>query len=161
MSRHFSFAARVAAQIAWTLKGTTKEIGVDLVAIEKALDTNPELAKKVKKGVINGDPHATKYADGTEDPIHISGVIGQGNLKGSSRATSFHYYPGTGDLRFSNLRYQPIRISTSNAAAESSSSSSGQSGAQTAFKEQARDWIWDDSTQKYRYWDGTQWIWQE
>jgi hypothetical protein len=107
----------------------------------------------------SGDPHPTKYADGTEDPIHISGVLGEGNLKGSKRATSFHYYPGTGDIRFSNSRYPPVRIGTSNAAAESSSSA--QSGAQIPAHQQASDWEWDEYAQKYKYWDGTQWVWQE
>ena len=40
----------------------------------------------------SGDPHVTKAADGTVDPLHISGVLGKGGLKGSKRATSFHYY---------------------------------------------------------------------
>lgn len=107
----------------------------------------------------SGDPHPTKYADGTEDPIHISGVLGEGNLKGSKRATSFHYYPGTGDIRFSNSKYPPIRIGTSNAAAESSSSA--QSGSQIPAHQQASDWEWDENAQKYRYWDGFKWVWQE
>jgi len=100
----------------------------------------------------SGDPHPTRYADGTEDPIHISGVLGRGNLKGSKRATSFHFYPGTGEIRFSNSRYPPIRVG---AAAASSSS------AAIPAHQQASGWEWDENAQRYRYWDGFQWVWQE
>ena len=107
----------------------------------------------------SGDPHPTQYADGTVDPNHISGVLGEGNLKGSKRATSFHYYPETGEITFSKSRYPPIRIDTSNSVAESSSSA--QSGAQMPAHEQASDWVWDQYAQKYKYWDGARWVWQE
>jgi hypothetical protein len=82
----------------------------------------------------SGDPYPTRYADGTKDPIHISGVLGEGNLKGSRRVTSFHYYLETGVIRFSNPIYPPIYTGTSNAAAaESSSSASSAQGATTSI----------------------------
>ncbi|CZT01999.1 uncharacterized protein RCO7_05482 [Rhynchosporium graminicola] len=160
MSRHFSSAVRAAARIIWTFKGTTKNLDMEVVAVEQAVVANPELSKKVKRvSSSNGDPHPTKYADGTEDPIHISGVLGEGNLKGSKRATSFHYYPETGDIRFSNSKYPPIRIGTSNAAA--ASSSSAQSETQLPAHQEAPDWEWDENIQKYKYWDGVKWVEQE
>jgi len=107
----------------------------------------------------SGDPHATKHADGTEDPIHISGILGHGNLKGSKRATSFHYYPDTGEVRFSNSKYPPVRIGTSNTEAESSSAA--HSGAQIPAHQKASEWEWDEGAQKYRYWSGVEWVWQE
>jgi len=109
----------------------------------------------------SGDPHATKYADGTEDPVHISGILGQESLKGSKRATSFHYYPETGDVRFSNSKYPSVRISTSNTEVASSSSSTAQSGDQIPAHQQASDWVFDNDVQKYRYWNGVEWVWQE
>ncbi|KAH8727588.1 hypothetical protein GQ44DRAFT_824905 [Phaeosphaeriaceae sp. PMI808] len=133
MSRHFSSAVRAAARIIWTFNGTTKNLESDVAVVEQAIGANPELAKK--------------------DPIYISGVLGEGNLKGSKRATSFHYYPETGDIKFSNSRYPPIRIGTSNTTAESSSSA--QSGTQIPAHEKALDWEWDESAQKYKNWDGS------
>ncbi|KAK0111541.1 hypothetical protein ONS95_001894 [Cadophora gregata] len=138
MSRYFSSAVRTAARIIWTFKGTTKNLEMDVAAVEQAVLATPELAKKVKKGIVNGDPHATKYADGTEDPIHISGILGDGNLKGSRKATSFHYYPETGDVKFSNPKYPPV-TGASNVAAKSSSSA--QSGAQVPAHQQAPEWV--------------------
>jgi hypothetical protein len=102
----------------------------------------------------SGDPHPTKYADGTEDPIHISGILGEGNLKGSKRATSFHYYPETGDIRFSNSRYPPVRIGVSNAAAESSSSASSAQAATTTDL----TWRTNGQTNRAEWWDGTKWV---
>lgn len=46
------------------------------------------------------------------DPIHISGVLSKENLKRSKRTTSFHWYPETGDLTFSNPKYTPVRLGT-------------------------------------------------
>jgi hypothetical protein len=103
--------------------------------------------------MCSGDPHPTKYADGTEDPIHISGILGEGNLKGSKRATSFHYYPATGDIRFSNSRYPPVHIGTSNAAAESSSSASAQAATTTDLT-----WRTNEQTNRVEWWDGTKWV---
>jgi hypothetical protein len=42
--------------------------------------------------------------------LHISGRLGKGNLKQGNRETSFHYYPGTGVLSFSNQKYEQINI---------------------------------------------------
>jgi hypothetical protein len=50
MSRLFSTAT--AALINWSLKGTTKNLTADLAAVEQAVRANPELAKKVQKGII-------------------------------------------------------------------------------------------------------------
>jgi len=52
MSRHFSSAVRAAARIIWTFNGTTRNLERDLAAVEQAVRANPELAKKVKKGLI-------------------------------------------------------------------------------------------------------------
>jgi hypothetical protein len=52
MSRHFSSAVRAAARILWSFNGTTKNLERDVAAVEQAVGANPELAKKVKKGVI-------------------------------------------------------------------------------------------------------------
>lgn len=91
----------------------------------------------------SGDPHVTKYADGSEDPIHISGILGEGNLEGSKRATSFHYYPETGDIRFSNSRYPPVCIGTTKAQAESLTSSADLA------------WRTIEQTNRSEWWDGT------
>jgi hypothetical protein len=90
------------------------------------------------------------------DPLHISGVLGKGNLKRSKRATSFHWYPETGDLTFSNPKYAPVRLDPSITVAESSSSAG-----QIPAHQQASDWVWDEGAQKYRYWNGFEWVWQE
>jgi hypothetical protein len=66
----------------------------------------------------SGDPHATTRADGTIDPEHISGVMGTGSLKRSQKATSFHFYPKTGELIFSNPKYPPVRLDAPDAATE-------------------------------------------
>ena len=43
---------RAAARIIWTFNGTTKNLERDVAAIEQAVKANPELAKKVKKGLV-------------------------------------------------------------------------------------------------------------
>ncbi|KAL8861013.1 MAG: hypothetical protein Q9178_002526 [Gyalolechia marmorata] len=149
MYRAFSTAARAAKNITWTLNGTTQDINAALTGLQQALDTVPELAQKVEKG----------RADGTVDPIHISGVLGKGNLKGSKRATSFHLYLECADLVFSNEKYQPIRVLLPGTQAAQSSST--QPAAHIPAHQQASDWVWDENAQKYMYWNGFEWVLQE
>jgi len=52
MSRFFSSAVRTAARIIWTFNGTTRNLERDVAAVEEAVGANPELANKVKKGLI-------------------------------------------------------------------------------------------------------------
>ncbi len=52
MSRNFSSAVRAAVRILWTFNSTAKILERDIAAVEQAVRANPELAKKVKKGLI-------------------------------------------------------------------------------------------------------------
>ena len=98
----------------------------------------------------SGDPHITQLQDGSTDPLHVSGLLGKGNLKRSNRATSFHYYIDTGDLVFSDKQYPPLRVAEN----------AGGPAAIPAHQK-ASDWVWDEAYQRYRYHDGKNWIWQE
>lgn len=88
------------------------------------------------------DLHLIKYADDIKNSIHISGVLNKKNLKEFNRTTFFHYYSETDDLRFSNLRYLAVCISTFNT--EVKSLSFAQSKAQIPAHQQASDWEWDE-----------------
>ena len=97
------------------------------------------------------------------DPDHISGAVGKGDMKGSNRVTSFHYYPATSIVRFSRTMFADVEVPESViGAAQSSSAASGvQSAAQLSAPEQGSGWVWDDKAEKYRYWNGSAWVWQE
>jgi len=154
--------------IAWAVKGTaTEEAGNAMARIARGVGTVSSLVDKVAKGEIryldssiidniwltvafSGNSHVTKYKDGTEDPRHFSGQLGMGNLKRSNRATSFHFYPETGDLVFSNSKYPRLRISEE-----------GDNGDAIPAHHKATDWVWDEKHQRYRYHDGQDWIWAE
>ncbi len=58
----------------------------------------------------------------TRESIHLSGVLGQGSLKGSKRATSPHFYFESGNLVFSKTKFKPIHIPISDPEAAQSSS---------------------------------------
>jgi len=100
--------------------------------------------------LYSGDPHVTKLKDGSTDPLHVSGLLGKGNLKRSNRATSFHFYIETGDLVFSDKKYPKLRVAEKMDGADA-----------IPAHQKASDWVWDDAYQKYRYHDGQKWIWQE
>ncbi|KAI9852456.1 MAG: hypothetical protein M1824_001910 [Vezdaea acicularis] len=159
MSRFFSSTVKAANSLKWELNGTTKDVKSLLEDVEVAINKAPGLAVKVEKGVVNGDPHSTTRADGTVDPIHISGVLGIGNLKRSNRATSFHYYPDTGYTIFSNPKYAPVRLDQTLSVTDSPYSTQLQG--QIPAHQQAPEWKWDEAAQRYKYWNGTEWIWQE
>ncbi|KAI9703412.1 MAG: hypothetical protein M1820_005884 [Bogoriella megaspora] len=150
-----SFSTAAANFIKWSFNGTTHNVTAALDAVEQGVKSIPGLADKVEKGIINGDPHPTNYPNGTQDPVHLSGVLGNGNLKGSKRATSFHYYPETGDLTFSDTKYQAVRVPL-----PSSSSILSQAPSIPAHQ-QASGWVWDENERNYRYWNGSEWIWQQ
>lgn len=84
--------------------------------------------------------------------MHVSGLLGSGNLKRSNRATSFHFYIGTGDLVFSDPKYPKLRI------AEDATSGGGDS---IPPHQKASDWVWDDYYKKWKYHNGQEWIYQE
>jgi hypothetical protein len=114
--------------------------------------SQPILLKAQSNNIVlySGDAHVTKRNDGSTDPLHISGLLGKGNLKRSNRATSFHYYIETGDLVFSNKNYPRLRLAGNADGADA-----------IPAHQKASDWVWDETYLRYRYHDGQQWVWQE
>ncbi len=107
----------------------------------------------------SGNPHPTEDHEGNViDPHHLSGILGKGNLKQSNRATSFHYYPETGLIKFSNKAYGSYYA---NQLTNAESSAAAQAAAHIPANQKASDWVCDEHYEKYRYWDGTKWVWQE
>lgn len=139
-----------AKAMVWALRGTKADVGSVLERVQRGINAVPALAKKVEKGAIIGDPHVTKRKDGSTDPLHVSGLLGKGNLKRSNRATSFHYYIETGDLVFSNSDYPTLRIAESADGADA-----------IPAHQKASEWVWDEQYSRYRYYDGQKWVWQE
>jgi len=88
----------------------------------------------------------------------MSGILGKGNMKQSNRATSFHYYPETGLIEFSNKAYGSYYV---NQLTNAESSAAAQAATQIPAHQKASDLVWDEHYKKYKYWDGTKWAWQE
>ena len=81
----------------------------------------------------------------------MSGKLGSGNLKKSNKVTSFHFYPETGLLQFSNTNFGSCYVNTN--AGEGSSTQQAQATGKAEL-------VWDEDGQAYKYWDGTQWVWE-
>ncbi|TAQ83369.1 hypothetical protein B7494_g8307 [Chlorociboria aeruginascens] len=175
--RFFSSTARAAKRLKWKeLKAMTQCARDQAKKIEECLDMVPNLAAKVDRGFIEGHLHSTKRADGTVDPLHFTGVLGSGTIERFIRKTSFHWYPGPRLLILSHSKYGSARLDQTFEVAEPSSfaqspnldqmsevagSSSAQFAGQTPPREQASRREWDEDAQMYKYWNGSEWVWQE
>ena len=98
----------------------------------------------------SGDPHATG-----NDPWHVTVIVGRKNIKGKDRLTSAHVYPD-GTVRFSDKQFGEVKVS----AREAATGEQGSAGPAESAEPAGPKWIWDEAENRYRYWNGAEWIWQ-
>ncbi|KAF8855004.1 hypothetical protein BDZ45DRAFT_676513 [Acephala macrosclerotiorum] len=187
-SRGFSSSGRAAKALKWKLNGTTVQVDKYIKAVESAIDTLPsQFAAKAKVGIIQGNPHETPDSS---EPMHASGRIGEGSANGKKRLSSFHAYPD-GSVIFSDPALKPFNKGPDEAtASESQAAGAGSSSANDwqldlktdrywrwAADGKTAEWapaqtadtgsspssaqVWDEDSQKYKYWDGYQWIFRQ
>jgi len=128
----------------WPIKSTVQLSGASL------MDSPHACVCVLNRFKRSGDPHPTG-----DDPLHVTVTAGRKNIKGKDRLTSAHVYPN-GTVRFSDKRYGEVKVSTGKDAGAGGSSAEPAGSAGSAEVE----WVWDAAENKYRYWNGTEWIWQ-
>jgi hypothetical protein len=111
--------------------------------------------KGYSNSILSGNPHHTG-----EDRYHVSGILGKKNLKGPNRLTSFHIYPD-GTVTCSDKKLPTVKDPMAGGEASSSAESEAPVPAQIPAHQQASDWEWDENAQRYKYWDGFKWVWQQ
>lgn len=103
--RRFTTTARSAKALHWRDVGTTVPVEFYQRRVEAAIEAlPPHLLAKVEVGIIQGNPHPTPA---NNDPEHVSGRIGRGNVSGKRRLSSFHVYPN-GRVVFSDPKLAPF-----------------------------------------------------
>jgi hypothetical protein len=64
--------------------------------------------------------------------------------------TSFHFYVESGELVFSDKKYPTLRIAEE-----------VDGGDAIPAHQKASNWVWDETYQRHRYYDGQKWVWEE
>ncbi|CZS88738.1 uncharacterized protein RAG0_00379 [Rhynchosporium agropyri] len=133
-SRGFSTSVRAAKALKWKFNGTTVQVDDYVTAVETAVDALPsKLAAKAKVGIIQGNPHATPE---NNDPMHAS----------------------DGRVVFSDPALKPFNKGPDGATDSPSQAAGSLSASQQPT---SSDWVWDETSRKYKYWDGEQWVFQK
>ncbi|KAI9721897.1 MAG: hypothetical protein M1828_004992 [Chrysothrix sp. TS-e1954] len=170
MPRFFSSSQQLAKTLKWKLNGTTDNVGWAKPILENAVDVVPRLRARVDSAVINGNPHSTR-----NDPLHATGVLGRGSIKGNNRETSFHVYPD-GRVVFSDKTLPQLQVTASGVrtlpntvagtlsapptAQQQNDQHAPQQGSQSSSTAPA-GWAYNAQRNAYEYWDGTKYVhWQ-
>ena len=102
----------------------------------------------------SGNPNPSK-----EGVIHARGQLGDKTVVGKQRVTSFHAYR-TGRVKFSNNEFGEVLVEgypKPDAEQPTSSANPAQSPEVSATKPEQ---VWDEGIQKYKVWNGKEWILQ-